>query len=227
MAFVANELFRQDFTSTDTITVTHNLNREQLDVKLLVGAEARNDLIRRVLVTPANPRNEFKVNLESAQTGTIQVLEIDKIGIGDEAATEQYLGHLFGQYYTYAEDIAESTTTGGTFVQKLRLTTPNIATIDNNARFLLNWSFVFFNATEEGGDFEAQIEQDDTTQLWLMTWDHTWEDEAGDSGNRWPAAGFREVTLPSGIHTFDLDFRNPSAGTAIIGRATMSFWRVF
>ena len=131
----------------------------------------------------------------------------------------------FGRHYAYAEDLAESTNTSSTFQQKLRLTTPDLKGAGHN-RYLLQWSFTYFNTTEEGGDIEVRIEQDDTTQLWNMVWDHTWEDDSSDSGNRWPAAGAIEVTLPRGVYTFDMDFRNPSSGTALISQATMTFWRV-
>ena len=131
---------------------------------------------------------------------------------------------VFGRNYTYVEDLAESTTTLSDFQQKLRLTTPDI--LEDSNRFLINWSFTYFNETDEGGDIEVQIEQDDTTLLWNKVWDHTWEDESSDAGNRWPGSGFAEITLISGVHTFDMDFRNPGSGTARIQQARMSFWRV-
>lgn len=229
MAFVANELFRQDFTAVSEITVTHNLDIESLDIKVIVADIVRTDLIRRILVNPNDPTNEFTVDLISSQTGVIQVLEVDRVGIGDEAATEQHQGHLFGQYYTYAEDLTESTTTSATFQQKLRLTTPSIDAIDSGGRFLINWSFTYFNVSDEGGDVEVQVEQDDTTQLWDMFWTHCWEDDAdGDcDDDYWPASGFAEITLTTGTHTFDLDFRNPGTGTARVKNVRMSFWRAF
>jgi len=77
MAGRYDELFRQDFTATDTIIVTHNLNRFAVAVRVLIDAESRADLISDIALTPGNARNELTVTLTSAQTGTIQLTSTD------------------------------------------------------------------------------------------------------------------------------------------------------
>ena len=69
----------QDFTSTDSITVTHGLNRAQVAIAVRVGDELRNDLIEKVQPGSADPRNEVVVTLTSAQSGAILLLGTDYI----------------------------------------------------------------------------------------------------------------------------------------------------
>ena len=83
----------QDFTSTDSITVTHGLNRAQVAIAVRVGDELRNDLIEKVQPGSADPRNEVVVTLTSAQSGTILLLGTDYIFSNtpapEEAATDR------------------------------------------------------------------------------------------------------------------------------------------
>lgn len=76
------DLFSLDFTSQQTITVTHNANREGLFVRVFVNNVQRNDLISTVVPSATNPLNEFVVTLTSSQTGSIQVLGSDLYPVG-------------------------------------------------------------------------------------------------------------------------------------------------
>jgi len=79
MAGSFDSLFETSFTSTATVTVTHNLNRLQVAVLVRVGNAARNDLIETVVPSPTDPRNEVVITLSSAQSGNVLVLDTDYI----------------------------------------------------------------------------------------------------------------------------------------------------
>ena len=70
-------LFAQDFSSSSAIVVTHNLDLFQVGVRVIVGGQVRQDLVDSIEYTVADPRNELTVNLSSAQTGTIQIVNND------------------------------------------------------------------------------------------------------------------------------------------------------
>ena len=70
-------LFRQDFSSSSAIVVTHNLDLFQVGVRVIIGGQVRQDLVDSIEYTVGDPRNELTVNLSSAQTGTIQIVNND------------------------------------------------------------------------------------------------------------------------------------------------------
>jgi len=74
-------LLTSGFTSVDTITITHNLNRLNLDYKVLIDNISRPDLVDDVVFTNGNERNEFTVKLTSSNTGVIQILDTDRYPI--------------------------------------------------------------------------------------------------------------------------------------------------
>ena len=117
------------------------------------------------------------------------------------------------------------TTTSGTFVEYLSLTTGTVPA----GKYRIGWSYTWsFNSTFD--DFEGQVELDDTTQIVL----HQQEPKdsggggAGGTNQRHLAAGFSYVIFTSsGSHTFDLDFASGDAtATAAIHRGALEFWRV-
>lgn len=82
MAGFYSQLFREDFTSTDTVVVAHGLGRYNIVVRLVVGGEERSDLIESVMLDPADPRNSLTVNLTSVQTGFVQIMSSDVSAAG-------------------------------------------------------------------------------------------------------------------------------------------------
>jgi len=217
MAFVASELFRQDFTASSTIAVTHNLGICYPAVRVLIGEEFRPDLLCNVIVDEFDPRNKLTVELASSQTGTIQVLSYDFQAAGIASADRQYQAFTHGQSYTYNESLAAQTNGTATLAQALRVTTPSVEAGD----YLASWSFTW-NMDQTSRSFVARVEQDDTTQLWAM------HQEPKDSSTlqEHPASGLAQVTLTAGAHTFDLDYANNGGGTARITNARMTFYRV-
>ena len=75
MATNTQLLLTESFTSQDSITITHNLNRLDLNIRVIIGEVARPDLVNDVIFTSGNERNEFTVRLTSSNTGVIQVLD--------------------------------------------------------------------------------------------------------------------------------------------------------
>ena len=73
------ELYSQEFTSTSTITVAHNLDRVICAVRVSVDATIRNDLVQSVTPSASDPRNELVVVLKGAETGVIQIVDSDYI----------------------------------------------------------------------------------------------------------------------------------------------------
>lgn len=211
------ELFIQPFTATDSIVVAHNLGLEYLNVRVVIGEDARPDLIEKVLVSSSDPTNEFTVDLVSVQSGIVQVIAADTYAVGVSPNTRQYQALTHGQYYTYAENLSATTNATSTLQQQVRITTPSVEEGD----YLVNWSFTW-NMNQTSRSFVAQIEQDDTTVLWDMQQ----EPKDGNTAQEHPGAGFAQVTLTAGVHTFDLDFANDGSGNARITFARMSFWRV-
>lgn len=74
MAFVNELLYKQGFTGT-SFTVTHNLDRLNLDYRIVCSGSSRPDLVRDVVFASGNERNEFVIRLKSSNVGVIQVLD--------------------------------------------------------------------------------------------------------------------------------------------------------
>jgi len=72
-------LYTQDFSSTSSITVTHNLDRVICAVRVIIGSLVRNDLVESVVPSPADPRNVIIVTLKASNNGTIQIIDSDYI----------------------------------------------------------------------------------------------------------------------------------------------------
>lgn len=74
MAQLNTLVFQQAFTSTNTVTVTHNANNNFLNAKVVIGGDYRTDLIESISTTN---ENELIVLLKSAQTGIVQIFNPD------------------------------------------------------------------------------------------------------------------------------------------------------
>ena len=120
-------------------------------------------------------------------------------------------------YYTYVEDLTLSTTTGTTFVQKLRMTTPSLPAGTYRIACNYNW-----NTSSTSQDFIGQVQIDDTTTI------ITHRQEAKDpyTNQSFLAYGFSDNILTAGVHTIDLDFASSSNGTtARIFNAKIELWK--
>ena len=72
-------LYFQDFTTTSSITVTHNLDRVICAVRVIIGNTVRNDLVSKIVPSVSDPRNVIIVTLNSSNSGVIQIIDSDYI----------------------------------------------------------------------------------------------------------------------------------------------------
>ena len=121
-------LYTQSFTGT-SVTVTHNLDRYNLDARVIVDGVSRPDLINGVEFTTGDERNEFVMGLVSNNTGIIQLLDTTKYPINLPSPERINIGSQVGfiSGTTLNGDILELNRTGG----HPNLTT-DLSTIDND-----------------------------------------------------------------------------------------------
>lgn len=77
-------IYTQEFTNTNTIVLTHNLNRRVFDIRIIdygttLGAESRREIIMGVDLDPLDPLNKLTVYLDGNYTGKIQLIAEDTV----------------------------------------------------------------------------------------------------------------------------------------------------
>lgn len=98
-------LFEQTFTNTNSITLTHNLNRYVFNVRLVISGDPRlsqRELVQDVLLDQSDPLNKCTVSLIGSYSGVVQIIAEDTIQ---------------SPYYTVEEKLASQIQTelAGTF----------------------------------------------------------------------------------------------------------------
>ena len=222
MGYRAQNLYEQPFTSQQRIVVEHNLDIEYPGIRLLINGEIRPDLILATAPDVDNPTNRLVVSLKSIQTGLIQITNFDIQPLGIQSATLLALTGfgvklVFGDEYTYVEDRPPANTTSTTFVQRLRLTTPNVPLGTYRIATSFLWDY-----TSTSTSFRARLELDDTDQVWFMRR----EPKSSSGTQRLRGKGKAHVQLAAGVHTFDLDYAAEGTNTAQIREARLIFWRI-
>jgi len=120
--FVA--LYTQDFSSTSSITVTHNLDRVICAVRVIIGSLARNDLVESVIPSVADPRNAIIVTLKASNSGTIQIMDSDYIwgtlptpegaaALGNNISGSTFSGSFTGSFVGDGSGLTGITGSGG------------------------------------------------------------------------------------------------------------------
>jgi len=124
---------------------------------------------------------------------------------------------IFGSEFAHNESLAQSTATGTTWVEKVRLDVTNIVA----GTYRVGWSFEWGHSSA-AADFRGRVQVDDSTILLAQ------QSEPKDTGTdqHYPSGGFGNITLTSGDHHVDLDFSSSSTNTARIWNARLEFWRV-
>jgi len=122
---------------------------------------------------------------------------------------------VFGSNAQEGSSDAESSTTSGTFQQKLRITTGSLP----SGKYRIGWSYEWHKSGLT--DFVSQVQVNDTTTIM------SGYEEAPDAGSdQWfPRSGFYYYT-GSGVLNIDLDYHDGGADTAYIRRARLEIWRV-
>ena len=124
----------------------------------------------------------------------------------------------FGDFYTSAQSLGQSSNNTTTFVSKLQLTTPVV----DAGNYRVGWNYTWGQA-DTSDNFLGRINQDSGT----IIYNHVQEPKENDVNQQHPAAGFAEVTLTAGTHTFDIEFATDDAGDdARIAQARLDFWSV-
>lgn len=76
-ATTTQSLLISGFTNTNSITVVHDLDRLNLNYRVVCSGTSRPDLVQSASLIDGNERNAFTVNLVSNETGFVQVLDSD------------------------------------------------------------------------------------------------------------------------------------------------------
>lgn len=145
-----------------------------------------------------------------ASDGGSGVADITIPGCGD-------LGY-FGHGFLEASSENESYTNSTTYIQKLKLSIPDIGA----GKYRIGWSYEW-SQENSNWRFEGRVQLNDSidlSEIVVRPSKSTWK--------AWhPAAGFKYETLASGSHTVDIDYcTSKSNKTAGIRRARIEFWRV-
>jgi len=114
MATTNQLLYTQEFTGT-TFTVTHNLDRLNLDYRVVCSGSSRPDLVQSIEFSTGNERNSFDVYLTSSNVGVLQVLDTTRYPINLPSPERINVGSQIGfiSGTTLNGDILELNRTGG------------------------------------------------------------------------------------------------------------------
>jgi hypothetical protein len=115
----------------------------------------------------------------------------------------------------YTSSEAESSTTSSTWQQKVRLSTGIVPA----GTYRVGW-YLEGRSDDTGIFCQYRVQLDDSTDL--MEWDPVY---AAPNTDKRTTGGHHFVTLVSGSHTFDIDYRNTGGKNTYIGRARIETWR--
>ena len=143
------------------------------------------------------------------------VLATDTILVAIGKLQQQITLLVFGDEFQFAEELTTTTTTSGSYIQKMRLTTTNLPT----GQYVIMWSADGGATDKDSGIY--QLEENDTT---VIT-----ENEARmnmPSGVVWyNSFSGHAIRNLSGVNTYDIDYKE-TGGTASIRNARLTLWRV-
>jgi len=88
-------LYETGFTGT-AFTVVHNLDRLNLDYRIVCSGSSRPDLIDKINFTTGNERNSFSVTLTSSNVGIIQLLDYNKYALNLPSPERINIGSQMG-----------------------------------------------------------------------------------------------------------------------------------
>lgn len=125
-------------------------------------------------------------------------------------------GYIFGSNAYYAKDETESSTNSVIYIEKLNLTASGVPAGDYRIGFSWEWRH-----SKSNQFFWGRVQLDDTTTIYEFS------SSPIVDVNTWRlVTGFDYITLSSGTHYVDIDYRSSSAGsTSYIGNVKIEFWR--
>lgn len=164
----------------------------------------------------AAPDDNSDLNVSTSAHGLAPKLPNDATQfLNGQGAYTTPAGGTFGSNFQQGNSDGESSTTSGTFQQKLRITTPSLPSGTYRIGFYYEWQKSGLN------DFVSRVQVNDTTNIMEGF------EEAPDAGSdQWfPRSGFGYYT-GSGVLNIDLDYHSGGSDTSFIRRARLEIWRV-
>lgn len=167
----------------------------------------------RLTATGFTASDLYKLAFQES-TGNLWLLDRTSPVQWMEIASEGSIS-VYGTAHQENSDDGESSTTSGSFQQKLRMTTGDLL----SGTYRIGWYYEWHKSNKT--NFVTQVQVNDTTTAMSVF------EEAVDSGaNQWFARSGFYYHTGSGILNVDLDYHADGSGTASIRRARLEIWRV-
>jgi len=130
--------------------------------------------------------------------------------------TQEKPGAAFGTQLTTAESEGLSSTSSGTYQQKLTMTTPDLP----EGEYLLLFQMLV-SGTSNNTRTEVRVHLDNTTNIAEFIV------RLVIASGAYQSSGHKVLMSFSGVHTFDIDYRKDGgSGSAQISWARLAFWRI-
>jgi hypothetical protein len=176
MATTNQLLYTQEFTGT-SINVTHNLDRDNLDVRIVCSGTSRPDLIDIIEFTNGNEKNEFVMGLTSSNVGVLQLLDNTKYPVNLPTPEIINIGSQVGfiSGTTLNGDTLELNRTGGLSAFTIDLSSIDTNTFVSGGTFNTGTTSIDFvgNSPETTFSVDMGIIQHDRQVADIPTWSPT------------------------------------------------------
>lgn len=118
-------------------------------------------------------------------------------------------------YYQYDESLGSSTTSSGTFQNKLTINTPTLPA----GNYRIGWTFNYaINQSDRRGEYRVAV--DGTAGYSVLP-------EQNRKDYFFPVGGFLRTTFASaGTHSITIDYRTDNASSVSIEQARLEIWRI-
>jgi len=210
-----NDIF---ITDDDKIIFGDHFDSEIFWDSSVVHPTTSGDLRLTTTISGVDPTEDYHLTTKWYVDDQIATLSggIDQ-EIEDALETAQG-GFIFGGYFFYASDFAQSSTNSTSYIEKLKLTVSGVP--DGSYRVGFSWEWRHSKLNTE---FEGQVTIDDDPPIFETATKpivdvNTW---------RLVSDFYYIEALASGTHTIDIDYASANAGsTSYIRNTRIEFWRV-
>jgi len=146
-----------------------------------------------------------------------EVTALDSL-VSAHISSIDYPEFIFGDNYYFAKSAAISSTTGTSYLEKLKMITPFLTEGAYRVAWSYNWRY-----SSTSNSFYARVQLNDTETLS----EFVSEPNGKDSDQSNIVYGFDMVNLSSGIHEFDVDFKSGrNNNTAYIWNVKIEMWEI-
>lgn len=158
-------LFQQKFEDSDSITITHDLDRLDLAVRVIIDGALRSDLIYKTQFDLLDSMNKIDVFLKGACSGRVQVVKADVVNVNP--IFSQVNNHdgktVFDDYTLTVEDEILGVHTG-VLMKDVIITIPDIATLPDR-----DWGNFFWSVYKVSGDpYKVKIVLEKPEQFFVV-----------------------------------------------------------